>query len=136
MGQREYLSSLDIRANKDIKSANTTFTLNFNPNPYFEDSLLSKTFAYLREGTTKDYPIRWKEGNITATPIRWKEGKGIPNIIDHEEKGNKQAPVGVRTAVFAQWSLSDNEGLVKKIISAGEEPGTYLGNIIRCFHVK
>ncbi|KEH32130.1 putative transcription factor Hap3/NF-YB family [Medicago truncatula] len=95
----KYLSSLDIRAHKDIKSACTTFTLKFNPNPYFEDSKLSKIFTYLLEGTT-DHPLRWKVGNITATPIRWKEVKGIPDGTDHEEKGNNRAPVDVR---FLSW---------------------------------
>lgn len=36
----------------------------FKPNPYFEDSKLTKTFTFLEEGTTK----------ITATNIKWKEG--------------------------------------------------------------
>lgn len=40
------------------------FVQNFSPNSYFEDSKLTKTFAFLEEGTTK----------ITATPIKWKEG--------------------------------------------------------------
>ncbi|XP_039689263.1 NAP1-related protein 2 isoform X4 [Medicago truncatula] len=71
----------------------------FNPNPYFEDSKLSKIFTYLLEGTT-DHPLRWKVGNITATPIRWKEVKGIPDGTDHEEKGNNRAPVDVR---FLSW---------------------------------
>jgi hypothetical protein len=37
----------------------------FNPNPYFEDTKLTKTFTYADdEGATK----------ITATSIKWKEG--------------------------------------------------------------
>lgn len=38
---------------------------NFNPNPYFEDTKITKSFTFLDEGTTK----------ITATSIKWKEGK-------------------------------------------------------------
>ncbi|KAG2303245.1 hypothetical protein Bca52824_031896 [Brassica carinata] len=53
----------------------------FNPNPYFEDEKLTKTFTFLEEGTTK----------ITATPIRWKEGKGLPNGVNHEKNGKKRA---------------------------------------------
>lgn len=41
---------------------------NFSPNPYFEDTKLTKTYTFLEEGTTK----------ITATPIKWKEGKVNP----------------------------------------------------------
>lgn len=37
---------------------------NFKANPYFEDTKLTKTFAFSDEGTTK----------ITGTAIRWKEG--------------------------------------------------------------
>ncbi|KAF2311332.1 hypothetical protein GH714_021842 [Hevea brasiliensis] len=52
---------------------------NFQPNPYFEDTKLTKTFTFLDEGTTE----------ITATPIKWKQGMGIPNGVAHEKKGNK-----------------------------------------------
>lgn len=45
------------------------FFQNFNPNPYFEDTKLTKTFTFLEEGTT----------TITATPIKWKEGKVSPH---------------------------------------------------------
>lgn len=41
----------------------------FNPNPYFEDTKLTKTFTYADDdGTTK----------ITATSIKWKEGMVKP----------------------------------------------------------
>ncbi|MBA0821296.1 hypothetical protein Goarm_018163, partial [Gossypium armourianum] len=52
---------------------------NFNPNPYFEDSKLTKTFTFHDEGT-----------KITATQIKWKEGMGLPNGVNHEKKGYKR----------------------------------------------
>ncbi|KAG2257123.1 hypothetical protein Bca52824_076417 [Brassica carinata] len=76
----KYLSSLEVEDAKDVKSG-YSITFNFNPNPYFEDGKLTKTFTFLEEGTTK----------ITATPIKWKEGKGLPNGVDHEKNGNKRA---------------------------------------------
>ncbi|KAF8104250.1 hypothetical protein N665_0176s0060 [Sinapis alba] len=76
----KYLSSLDVEDAKDVKSG-YSITFHFNPNPYFEDEKLTKTFTFLEEGTTK----------ITATPIRWKEGKGLPNGVNHEKNGNKRA---------------------------------------------
>ncbi|MED6170091.1 NAP1- protein 2 [Stylosanthes scabra] len=76
----KYLSSLEVEDHKDVKSG-FKITLNFNPNPYFEETKLVKTFNFLEEGTTK----------ITATPIKWKEGKGIPNGVNHEDKGNKRS---------------------------------------------
>ena len=42
-----------------------SFTIqNFNPNPFFEDTKLTKTFTFCDEGITK----------ISATSIKWKEG--------------------------------------------------------------
>ena len=37
---------------------------NFNTNPYFEETKLTKTFTFLDEGTRK----------VNATSIKWKEG--------------------------------------------------------------
>ncbi|KAF1887263.1 hypothetical protein Lal_00040863 [Lupinus albus] len=81
----KYLDSLEVEDHKDVKSG-YTITLNFKPNPYFEDTKLTKTYTFHDEGATK----------ITATPIKWKEGKGIPNGVDHEKKGNKRAFVDIR----------------------------------------
>uniref|UniRef100_A0A2N9J4X8 NAP1-related protein 2 n=1 Tax=Fagus sylvatica TaxID=28930 RepID=A0A2N9J4X8_FAGSY len=76
----KYLSSLEVEDFKDVKSG-YSITFHFNPNPYFEDSKLTKTFTYADdEGATK----------ITATSIKWKEGMGIPNGVNHEKKGNKR----------------------------------------------
>ncbi|XP_045790970.1 NAP1-related protein 2-like isoform X1 [Trifolium pratense] len=98
----KYLSSLEVEDNKDVKSG-YTITLNFNPNPFFENSKLSKTFTFLEEGTTK----------ITATPIKWKEGKEIPNGVNHEKNGNKRAPCddscGNECSFLSWFSDSDPE---------------------------
>ncbi|WJX95502.1 NAP1-related protein 2 [Trifolium repens] len=98
----KYLSSLEVEDNKDVKSG-YTITLNFNPNPFFENSKLSKTFTFLEEGTTK----------ITATPITWKEVKGIPNGVNHEKNGNKRAPCddscGNECSFLSWFSDSDCE---------------------------
>ncbi|CAL0307206.1 unnamed protein product [Lupinus luteus] len=90
----KYLDSLEVEDNKDVKSG-YTITLNFKPNPYFEDAKLIKTYTFLDEGTTK----------ITATPIKWKEGKGIPNGVDHQKKGKKRDLFYVS---FFSW-FSDSE---------------------------
>ncbi|KAJ8452342.1 hypothetical protein Cgig2_006147 [Carnegiea gigantea] len=76
----KYLSSIEVEDSKDVKSG-YSITFNFNPNPYFEDTKLTKTFTFLDEGTTK----------VTATSIKWKEGMGVPNGVDGEKKGNKRA---------------------------------------------
>lgn len=76
----KYLSNLDVEDCKDVKSG-YSITFHFKPNPYFEDTKLTKTFTFLEEGTTK----------ITATSIKWKEGMGIPNGVAEEKKGNKRS---------------------------------------------
>ncbi|MBA0552319.1 hypothetical protein Golob_023143 [Gossypium lobatum] len=96
----KYINSLEVEDFKDLKSGYTiTFKKhnsysnisddlltgfiinfqNFNSNPYFENTKLTKTFTFLDDGT-----------KITATPIKWKEGKGLPNGVNHEKKGNKR----------------------------------------------
>ncbi|KAJ7978417.1 NAP1-related protein 2 [Quillaja saponaria] len=89
----KYLTSLEVEDSKDVKSG-YSITFNFNPNPYFEETKLTKTFTFLDEGT-----------KITATPIKWKEGKGISNGVNHEKKGNKRAPADIS---FFSW-FSDTE---------------------------
>ncbi|KAM7480011.1 hypothetical protein LguiA_028224 [Lonicera macranthoides] len=75
----KHLSSLEVEDFKDVKSG-YSITFNFNPNPYFEDAKITKSFTFLDEGTTK----------ITATSIKWKEGKGIPNGVAHDKNGSKR----------------------------------------------
>lgn len=75
-----HLNSLEVEDFKDVKSG-YSISFNFNPNPYFEDTKLTKTFTFLDdEGSMK----------ITATSIKWKEGMGLPNGVSHEKKGNKR----------------------------------------------
>ncbi|KAJ0229464.1 NAP1-related protein 1 [Hirschfeldia incana] len=87
----KYLSSLDVEEGRDLRTAGYSITFDFNPNPFFEDAKLTKTFAFLDEETTK----------VTATPIKWKEGKGLPSGVNHDDKnGNKRA---LREESFFTW---------------------------------
>ncbi|KAG4118710.1 hypothetical protein ERO13_D11G034100v2 [Gossypium hirsutum] len=74
----KHINSLEVEDCKDLKSG-YSITFNFNPNPYFEDTKLTKTFTFLDEGI-----------KITATQIKWKEDMGLPNGVNHEKKGNKR----------------------------------------------
>ncbi|KAL6955159.1 NAP1-related protein 2, partial [Sarracenia purpurea var. burkii] len=88
-----YLSSLEVKDFKDVKSG-YSIAFNFSPNPYFEDTKLTKMFTFLDEGTTK----------ITATSIKWKEGMGIPNGVAYEKKGNKRSHADEGDfAIFTLW---------------------------------
>ncbi|KAK1433737.1 hypothetical protein QVD17_10652 [Tagetes erecta] len=75
----KHLTSIEVEDFKDMKSG-YSISFNFNSNPYFEDTKLTKTFTFLDEGTTK----------ITSTPIKWKEGTGVPNGVANEKNGNKR----------------------------------------------
>ncbi|GJS00324.1 NAP1-related protein 2 [Tanacetum coccineum] len=85
----KHLTSLEVEDTKDVKSG-YSITFNFSPNPYFEDTKLTKTITFLDEETTK----------ITATPIRFVDLilsryvsllKGIQNGVKHEKKGKKRS---------------------------------------------
>ncbi|CAN6479163.1 unnamed protein product [Victoria cruziana] len=75
----KYLKSLDVDDCKDLKSG-YTITFNFSPNPYFEDTKLTKTYYFDEEGVPK----------ITGTTIRWKDGMDIANGGANPKKGNKR----------------------------------------------
>ncbi|KAE8707406.1 NAP1-related protein 2 [Hibiscus syriacus] len=45
----KYISSLEVEDFKDLKSG-YSITFNFDSNPYFEDTKLTKTFTFLDEG--------------------------------------------------------------------------------------
>ncbi|KAK4394473.1 NAP1-related protein 2 [Sesamum angolense] len=89
----KYLSDLEVEDFEDVKSG-YSISFKFNPNPYFEDTNLTKTFTFLEEGITK----------ITATSIKWKEGMGIANGLAEEKKGNKRSHAEERITV-AQFSV-------------------------------
>ncbi|CAA0836069.1 NAP1-related protein 2, partial [Striga hermonthica] len=98
----KYLSNLEVEDCKDVKSG-YSITFHFKPNPYFEDTKLTKTFAFLEEGTTK----------ITATSIKWKEGMGIPNGTAEEKKGNKRSHF--EESFFSWFNDSQHNGDIEEI---------------------
>ncbi|XP_039126037.1 NAP1-related protein 2-like isoform X2 [Dioscorea cayenensis subsp. rotundata] len=90
----KHLVSLDVD-HSDVK-AGYSITFNFSPNPYFEDTKLTKSFSYSDEGTT----------SVTGTTIKWKEGMNIANGVAHEKKGKKR-PIAEQRLVsildFFSW---------------------------------
>ncbi|KAL0416539.1 UNVERIFIED_CONTAM: NAP1-related protein 2 [Sesamum latifolium] len=93
----KYLSDLEVEDFEDVKSG-YSITFKFNPNPYFEDTNLTKTFTFLEEGITK----------ITATSIKWKEGMGIANGVAEEKKGNKRSHA--EESFFTWFNDSEHKG--------------------------
>ncbi|KAM0958259.1 hypothetical protein EV1_023339 [Malus domestica] len=79
----KYLKSIDVVDFKDDKTLGYSVTFNFNDNPYFEDTKLTKTFTYIDGQTTK----------ITGTPVKWKEGMGLANGVIDVKNGKKRPHV-------------------------------------------
>ncbi|CAA3030220.1 NAP1-related 2-like [Olea europaea subsp. europaea] len=97
----KYLSSLEVEDFKDMKSG-YSITFHFSPNPYFEDTKLTKTFTFLDEGT-----------KITATAIKWKEGMGIPNGVAEQKNGNKRPHA--EESFFTWFSETESKGDIDEI---------------------
>ncbi|XP_073316938.1 NAP1-related protein 2-like isoform X1 [Primulina huaijiensis] len=93
----KYLGNLEVEESKDVKSG-YSITFNFDPNPYFENSVLTKTLTFLEEGTT----------TITATSIKWKEDVGIPNGVVEEKNGNKRSYA--EESFFTWFSETQHKG--------------------------
>ncbi|KAI3462940.1 hypothetical protein Pfo_019603 [Paulownia fortunei] len=90
----KYLDSLNVEDFKDFKMG-YCITFNFRPNPFFEDTKLTKTINFSDEGTLR----------VTGTTIKWKEGKGPFDGSSDGEKGNKR-PLSKQS--FFSW-FSDNQ---------------------------
>ncbi|KAM1340358.1 hypothetical protein TB2_039065 [Malus domestica] len=95
----KHLTSLEVEDFKDVKSG-YAITFVFSPNPYFEDTKLTKTFTFLDEAT-----------KVTATSIKWKEGMGIPNGVNHDKKGNKRPQV--EESFFSWFSDSQQKDILE-----------------------
>ncbi|KAI3924606.1 hypothetical protein MKW92_042653, partial [Papaver armeniacum] len=61
-----FLNSLEVNVVEDVKYG-YSITLNFDVNPYFENSNLTKTFVFSNGGIS----------SVTCTKIKWKEGRDI-----------------------------------------------------------
>ncbi|KAK1357746.1 DNA replication factor/protein phosphatase inhibitor SET/SPR-2 [Heracleum sosnowskyi] len=99
----KYLSSLEVEEFKDVQSG-YSISFNFNSNPFFEDSKLTKSFTFLDEGLVK----------VTATKIKWKDGKGLPNGVAHDKKGNKR-PHEEDESFFSWFSETQQEDDVEDV---------------------
>ncbi|KAG8082119.1 hypothetical protein GUJ93_ZPchr0014g47316 [Zizania palustris] len=75
----KHLESIDVDESKDIKSG-YSITLTFSPNPYFEDTKLTKAYSFSDDGSVK----------VKATSIKWKEGMDIVNDNAYMKKGDKR----------------------------------------------
>ncbi|BAF14900.1 nAP1-related protein 1 [Oryza sativa Japonica Group] len=75
----KHLESIDVDDSEDIKSG-YSITLTFSPNPYFEDTKLTKTYSFSDDEAVK----------VKATSIRWKKGMDIANDRAYTKKGDKR----------------------------------------------
>ncbi|XP_075089831.1 uncharacterized protein LOC142171364 [Nicotiana tabacum] len=70
----EFLCSIEVEDTEDFKSG-YTITFYFSPNPFFENTMLSKTYTFLEDG---------RPTKVTASTVQWKEGNGV---VPHAEEG-------------------------------------------------
>eukprot|EP01018_Ginkgo_biloba_P038524 Gb_36879 [translate_table: standard] len=95
----KYLQSVNVEDLGDIKSG-YKITFEFGPNPYFEDSKLSKVFKYVDDASTTE----------TGNAPHWKEGMDLTKPKNPEKKGKKRPS---KTDSFFNWfSESVEEELV------------------------
>ncbi|XP_062098070.1 NAP1-related protein 1-like [Humulus lupulus] len=77
----KHLTCLEVEDFRDVKSGYLMISFNFFPNLYFEDTKITKTYAFHDEGT-----------KISTTIIKWKEEIGMPSGVSCEMEGNKRPP--------------------------------------------
>ncbi|XP_026448347.1 NAP1-related protein 2-like isoform X2 [Papaver somniferum] len=88
-----YLDSVVVEGSLDATSE-CTVTLNFEENPYFKNSSLTKEFKLSHEGIIE----------AKGTTITWKTGKGITAGL--EEKGSEQSNTDMNKSFFT-WFCED-----------------------------
>ncbi|KAJ6801257.1 NAP1-related protein 2-like isoform X2 [Iris pallida] len=99
----KHMLLLDVEDFKDVKSG-YSITFTFSPNPYFEDTKLTKTYHFSDEGTT----------NVTGTKIKWKEGMGISNGFPCEKKTVKRA---LTEESFFSWFTETQQDNMSEVLS-------------------
>ncbi|XP_019249076.1 PREDICTED: NAP1-related protein 2-like [Nicotiana attenuata] len=68
----KYLSSIEVEDAEDFKSG-YTITFYFSPNPFFENTMLSKTYTFLEDG---------RPTKVTASAVQWTEGIGVAPLAE------------------------------------------------------
>ncbi|KAF0890391.1 hypothetical protein E2562_002782 [Oryza meyeriana var. granulata] len=92
----KHLESIDVDDSKDIKSG-YSITLTFSPNPYFEDTKLTKIYTFSGNEAVK----------VKATSIRWKKGMDIANDGAYTKKQVKRILIDES---FFTWFNSEKNG--------------------------
>ncbi|KAI3935325.1 hypothetical protein MKW92_048639 [Papaver armeniacum] len=83
----KFLRSVDVEGRPDV-TPECIITLNFDKNPYFKNSSLTKNFKISEKGIF----------DVRCTPIIWKNGKG--NTAGLEEKSSKQSHTDMPKSFF------------------------------------
>jgi len=83
----------DVRANP-VQGENASFALefHFNPNPYFDNAIITKTYHLLEKETGQVLFDR-----VESTEINWKDGKNLTiKLVTKQQGGKKSARGGKR----------------------------------------
>jgi len=94
----KHLRELNVEDSEDVKSGfKITFT--FDPNPFFKNKTLSKTFQYNDDG----------ELHVVPTKVEWKEGMDLTKRVRNKGEGGKRT--ADESESFFNWFNDEDQDL-------------------------
>ncbi|WCJ41246.1 Testis-specific Y-encoded-like protein 1 [Euphorbia peplus] len=111
----KHFTSLEVEEFKDVNPG-FSITLHFEPNAYFENTKLTKTWTFLDKGT-----------EITTTPIKWNKG-----MVRDAGKQKKQKMRFTSDISFFEWfSLVEPEQMERRTYMDDHHYENVIADIIR-----
>jgi len=96
----KHLRELSVEDSEDVKSGfKITFT--FDPNAYFKNKTLSKTFTYNEDG----------ELTVVPTKVEWKEGMDLTKRVKSKAEGGKRTADENASESFFNWFNDEDQDL-------------------------
>ena len=97
----QYLNKLEVEEFEDIKSG-YRIKLHFDPNPYFENDVLSKEFLLGSSGdpTAQSTPIQWKEDRDLAAKAAMKAAAAAAST---SKSGSRKRALALENRTFFTW---------------------------------
>ncbi|XP_059077338.1 NAP1-related protein 2 isoform X6 [Cryptomeria japonica] len=98
----KYLQSIDVEDFKDVKSG-YSISFTFRPNPYFEDTKLTKVFRFTDELTT----------SVSGSMVKWKDGMDLTNGVVPDKEGRKRS---LQEESFFKWFSETQQKVPSDVI--------------------
>ncbi|XP_026393708.1 NAP1-related protein 2-like isoform X1 [Papaver somniferum] len=99
----KFLRTVDVEGHPDV-TPECTITLNFDKNPYFKNSSLTKNFKISEKGIF----------DVRCTPVIWKNGKGNTAVL--EEKSSKQSHTDMPKSFFTWFEDPTESSMTRWLI--------------------